>query len=72
MYPNPLKVMECLREELGISEDNPVLKPRNLELNRHIRERRNRKASYIRDNMRQWEAENRKLAVEGKIITSVC
>jgi len=57
LYPKEEDVMACLREEMGGISD-PTIDPEFVDLIKHMRERRNRRASNIRLNLKMWEIEN--------------
>jgi len=58
--------MKCLREAIGRDKD-PTLNPSYVQVMKHVRERRNRRAGYIRDNLKQWEIDNCRMEKRGML-----
>jgi len=63
-YPDEVEVMKCLREEVGNKLDENLM-PADVHLYRILRERRNRRAGYIRDSLKFWEIGNTSLEPSG-------
>jgi len=58
-------VLDCLWEEIE-SDDDVEVTSESLDLAKHIRERRNRKGSYIRELLKVWQKQNEPISANGQ------